>query len=101
MPNLKKLYQSLAGDERFVLIGLSRDNDAETAQRVATEAGMPWPNAALVGDNYEAATRYGVEALPASFLIGGDGRILARDLRGGQLETAVRAALEALRSSEE
>jgi hypothetical protein len=36
---------------------------------------------------------YGVDGIPAVFLIGPDGRILARDLRGPAIEQAITKAL--------
>lgn len=49
--------------------------------------GMPWtqlidPNAKPTG----AAAIYGVKAIPSKFLIGPDGKIIARNLRGDDLE---------------
>jgi len=39
------------------------------------------------------ALRYGVEGIPALFLIGPDGKIVATDLRGAEIGKAVSAAL--------
>jgi len=37
---------------------------------------------------------YKVRSIPETFLIGPDGRILAKNLRGGELKAAVRKALQ-------
>jgi hypothetical protein len=37
---------------------------------------------------------YGVRAIPSTFLIAPDGRILARDLRGAALKEAIAKALK-------
>ena len=44
-------------------------------------------------------TAYGATAIPATFLIGPDGRIIARDLRGNRAKEAVAKALESVKSS--
>jgi hypothetical protein len=40
-------------------------------------------------------TQYGVQGIPTIFLIGPDGKILARDLRGEDIKRAVEEALSA------
>jgi len=47
--------------------------------------GKHWAN--------KLAVRYGIQSIPATFLLDGEGRIIARDLRGPALEQAVAKAL--------
>jgi hypothetical protein len=47
-----------------------------------------WADATVPGD-------YGVRGIPAIFLIGPDGRVLAEDLRGEAILQTVQAALPA------
>ena len=54
--------------------------------------GLAWPQA-LLGPDSPIATAYGATAIPATFLIGPDGRIVDRDLRGGGVKSAVARAL--------
>jgi hypothetical protein len=55
---------------------------------------MPWPQYfdAQGGDN-ELAQRYGIRRIPATFLVGRGGRIVAADLHGEELTTAIEKEL--------
>ena len=55
---------------------------------------MEWSQGFLAGGWRNAvAKEYGVDAIPAIFLVGPDGKILARDLRESKIESAVADAL--------
>ena len=96
MPAIKDIQKTFGGDPRFQLIGLSCDETAEAAERYIKENGLIWTHGfagnLLAGVN--AGKVYKVRAIPATFLIGPDGRILAKNLRGAELKEAVRKALE-------
>ena len=47
--------------------------------------GQGWGN--------KLAVKYGIMSIPASFLLDGNGKIIAKDLRGEELEPAVAKAL--------
>ena len=47
--------------------------------------GQGWSN--------KIAVKYGVQSIPFALLIGPDGKIIGKDLRGEELENAVSAAL--------
>ena len=47
--------------------------------------GQGWGN--------KLAVKYGIESIPATFLLDGDGKIIGKNLRGEALEPAVAAAL--------
>jgi peroxiredoxin len=96
MPAIKDLQKTFGSDSRFQLIGLSCDQTAEAAERCIKENGLVWTHGfagnLLAGVN--AGKVYKVRAIPATFLIGPDGRILAKNLRGALLKDAVHKALE-------
>ena len=96
MPAIKDIQKTFGGDPRFHLISLSCDESAEAAERYIKENGLIWTHGfagnLLAGVN--TAKVYKVRAIPATFLIGPDGRILAKNLRGAELKDAVRKALE-------
>jgi peroxiredoxin len=96
MPAIKDIQKTFGSDTRFHLIGLSCDQTAEGAERYIKENGLTWTHGfagnLLAGVN--AGKVYKVRAIPATFLIGPDGRILAKNLRGAELKEAVRKALE-------
>jgi protocatechuate 3,4-dioxygenase beta subunit len=105
---LKEVQATFGGDPRFVLISLACGKDAAEAEKVIKKNGLGWTHG-FAGDLVSGvATRYKFRAIqyarvfgpdqklrriPLTFLIGPDGRILAHDLSGGDLE-AVRKALE-------
>ena len=47
--------------------------------------GQGWGN--------KLAVKYGIESIPATYLLDGNGNIIGKDLRGDALETAVAKAL--------
>jgi beta-lactamase regulating signal transducer with metallopeptidase domain/thiol-disulfide isomerase/thioredoxin len=96
MPGIKDIQKTFGSDTRFQLIGLSCDETAEVPERYIKQNGLIWTHGfagnLLAGVN--AGKVYKVRSIPATFLIGPDGRILAKNLRGAELKQAVRKALE-------
>ncbi|MGD8453920.1 MAG: TlpA disulfide reductase family protein [Phycisphaerae bacterium] len=89
LPKVKKLYEEFGGDN-FVVVGISFDKDAETAQKFASARELPWIQIwAEKADKGPIANLYGVGGIPAKFLIGPDGKVIERDLRGEALAAAV------------
>lgn len=87
-PNLLKAYNKFK-DKNFTILGVSLDDaDGRKAWlHAVVKDGMPWTQVSeLKGFSSKAAVDYGVNAIPANFLIGPDGKIVARNLRGDQLE---------------
>jgi beta-lactamase regulating signal transducer with metallopeptidase domain/thiol-disulfide isomerase/thioredoxin len=76
IPYLKDLSKTYEG-ERFAIINLIPDAEPSESRRLAAEVGLPgamgflgqWSTSPVIKD-------YGVEHLPATFLIGPDGKIL-------------------------
>ncbi len=94
MPTFKRINERFGDDDRFELIGLSCDNSTEIAKRFVDKQGLTWVQGAVGGTNGQVPREYTVRALPATFLIGPDGTVVARDLRGEDLERAVATALK-------
>jgi peroxiredoxin len=94
LPHLKAVWDAHGNDKRFAMIALSLDAEAADAKTFAAKNGMKWTQGFL-GDWSEAKlpAAYGVRGIPATFLIGPDGRIIAKDLRGEALGKAVAKAL--------
>jgi thiol-disulfide isomerase/thioredoxin len=93
-PHLRDLYATFGGDERFVMVGVSIDDDVSAPKKMVAEDMLPWSQV-FIGNHPEGriATDYDLSALPATFLIGPDGRVIATGLRGAPLKAAVAAAL--------
>jgi beta-lactamase regulating signal transducer with metallopeptidase domain/thiol-disulfide isomerase/thioredoxin len=95
LPALKDIHKTFGGDPRFRLISLSIDQTAEPVLRVIRENGLTWTHGfAAGGFGADVMVSYGVRAIPSTFLIAPDGRILARDLRGAALKEAIAKALK-------
>ncbi len=92
IPNLKAVRVAFGTDPRFEVVSMSVDEDPEAARSVVDAEKLPWPQG-RVGPDSAPVAAYGAIAIPATFLIGPDGKILARDLRGQSIEAAVRKAL--------
>lgn len=56
--------------------------------------GMTWPQY-FDGQGWQnkVAVKYGVDSIPFAVLVGPDGKVIGKELRGEELETAVSAAL--------
>ncbi len=92
LPALRALREAYRGEPRFAIVSLSLDENPDALARLAKDAGLAWPQA-LIGPDSPIAAAYGATAMPATFLIGPDGRIVERDLRGGGVKSALARAL--------
>jgi peroxiredoxin len=94
MPNLKATYDTFMGSGQLAMISLSLDQDASAPKAFARKNGIKWIQG-FVGDasGSEVPTQYGVDGIPAIFLIGPDGKIVDRDLRGPAIGEALKKAL--------
>jgi beta-lactamase regulating signal transducer with metallopeptidase domain/peroxiredoxin/5-hydroxyisourate hydrolase-like protein (transthyretin family) len=93
MPAMKEIQEAFGRDPRFVLVGLSCDQEPEGPARYAREHGLNWTQGFAGNLQGGLAANYLVKAIPATVLIGPDGRILAKNLRGPALKEAIRKAL--------
>jgi thiol-disulfide isomerase/thioredoxin len=93
MPNLQAVEDQYAKDPRFVVIGLSLDDQPGPAASSVKALKLSWRQG-FVGPDSPVVSAYGATAIPATFLIGPDGNILARDLRGEKTKTALAEALK-------
>lgn len=94
IPDLIKVHKEFAGD-RFEVIGLSLDKTMEAARKFHQKRPSPYVHAyAGERNDSEAAKQYGVRLIPSIWLIGPDGSIVARDLRGEEIHKAVAKALK-------
>jgi peroxiredoxin len=68
------------------VFGVSLDENKEAWQKAIDKDGLTWTHASdLQFWNNAAATLYGVQSIPANFLIDPQGNIIAQDLRGEEL----------------
>ncbi|HET6427152.1 MAG TPA: redoxin domain-containing protein, partial [Phycisphaerae bacterium] len=93
-PNLKAVYNAFGRDKRLTIIGLSLDADMGSPEKYVKKNDLKWTQGFL-GDwsKSKVPDLYGVRGIPHILLIGPDGRIVARKLRGGAILEAVAEAL--------
>ena len=78
----------------FDVVGVSLDDNADSLKKFVTDNGMNWPQY-FDGKGWEneIAQRFGIRTIPATFLIGKGGKVVASNLRGSALEEAIEAEL--------
>jgi peroxiredoxin len=93
LPNVIKSYDT-HHKQGFEIIGISLDKDQEKLASFTKEKNMTWVQYfdGLVWQN-KLAVKYGVNSIPATYLLDGQGTIIGKDLRGEDLENAVTKAL--------
>jgi len=99
-PHLKAAYEAFKDNPRFAMIGLSLDPDIKIPREYAKKHQLGWVMGFLgEWSKAELPSKYGVEGIPSIFLIGPDGKIVARDLRGENIKATVAANLGKLESA--
>lgn len=85
-PNVVRLYEKYK-DKGFEVFGVSLDRTRDMWLKAIEEDKLKWTQVSdLKYFNSEAASIYQINAIPATYMIGPDGNILAKDLRGVSLE---------------
>ena len=80
LPNVKANYEKYAS-QGFDVISISIDSDPKAWQKALDDEKMKWPN---FNDN-DVATLYKVIAVPTTYLIDGEGKLIADNVRGEDL----------------
>lgn len=94
-PNIVKVYEKYH-DQGFNIIGVSLDRpqDKDRWLKAIEDDNLTWNQVSnLMFWQDPIARKYGVRAIPAAFLLDEDGVIIAKDLRGQDLEEGVAKAL--------
>ena len=93
LPNVLETYKKHHG-KGFEIVGISLDQEEGKLTAFTKEKAMPWQQY-FDGKGWQnkLAQKYGITSIPATFLLNGEGKIIAKDLRGPALEAAVAEAL--------
>ena len=85
LPNVLKAYYTYH-DKGFEVIGISLDKEEKALRTFIKDKKVPWPQY-FDGKGWENAlsTKFGIQSIPATFLIGKDGKVAATGLRGEAL----------------
>jgi RNA polymerase sigma factor (sigma-70 family) len=94
IPQLQAVHKAFGADERFAILSLSVDDKIDEPRQFQEKRKLPWSQAFL-GEGIHGPTpaTFGVRAIPAFVLIGPDGKIVARGMRGDEIQKAVAQAL--------
>ena len=92
-PNLVRLYKRMH-DKGLEIVGVSLDRNKASWERAIADDGLTWNHVSNL--QYWAdpiAQLYSVRAIPAAFVLDREGRIVAKNLRGAQLDAKIEALL--------
>lgn len=93
-PNLVRTYQKFRS-RNFEILGVSLDNNKDKWLQAIKEDQLNWPHVSdLKYWKNEVALQYGVQSIPANFLLDKEGKIIAKGLRGQALEQALEKLLK-------
>ena len=90
VPNLKRVYEKYHGPD-FDIVGVAVADWPEDSLWAIRALGLEWNH--IIGVGYLPQRLYEYEGIPYIVLFGPDGKALAVDIRGREIEAAVRKAL--------
>jgi thiol-disulfide isomerase/thioredoxin len=93
LPNVLKAYDDYHA-KGFEIVGISLDSDEQKTRAFLKERKMAWPQY-FDGKGWDnkLAVQYGVHAIPATYLLDAEGKVIGRDLRGDDLTQSLAKAL--------
>lgn len=92
-PNVVKAWKMFK-DKNFTVLGVSLDTKKSSWKEAIRHDKLTWNQISdLKGWNSAPAAIYGVEAIPANFLVNPDGKIIATNLEGDSLFQKLREVL--------
>jgi peroxiredoxin len=93
-PNVVAAYNKFK-DKNFTILGVSLDDSKDKWLDAIENDQLAWTHISdLRGWESVAARNYAVESIPTNFLVDPDGMIIARDLRGDDLESTLAGILK-------
>jgi len=93
-PNVVNAYNRFK-DKNFTVYGVSLDKDKDAWQKAISDDGLVWTQVSeLKGWESSVVATYGIQSIPANFLIDPTGKIIAQNLRGPQLEEMLQSVLK-------
>jgi peroxiredoxin len=88
-PHLRRVHEKFAG-ERFVVLSISLDEDCDEARKMIEKEKLAWVHVCEgQWHGSRIAELYNVMGIPSTWLVGPDGRIAAKDLRGHHADKVI------------
>ena len=99
LPNVKEVYEK-HHDQGFDVIGISLDDDREALEGFLEKEHIHWPilfssDPEATGWEHPMAAYYGVSAIPATFLVDRQGKVVSLEARGEKLGELVAELIDA------
>jgi thiol-disulfide isomerase/thioredoxin len=94
IPNIKKVYNKYNGED-FDVLSVAVWDKATASISAANALGITWKQ--IIDAQRIPTDIYGIQGIPHIMLIGPDGTILKRDLRGADIEAEVAKYVKAKR----
>jgi peroxiredoxin len=92
-PNVVAAYNKFKNKD-FTILGVSLDNSRAKWLQAIKEDQLNWTQVSdLQGWQNKAAVKYNIQSIPSNLLIGPGGKIIAKNLRGEDLENTLQAVL--------
>ena len=93
-PNVVRMYYKFK-DKGFDIFSVSLDQEKDPWVKAIEKDGLAWNHVSdLQFWNSAAAAAYGVQGIPATFLLDKEGKIIAKNLRGEELERKLNEILK-------
>ena len=90
LPYVKDVYKKYAGKVR--VLGVTYGDEITDSMEAIPEWGITFPSFVFVEDA-DPDGRFDIDTIPTIILFGPDGSIVARDIKGEEIEKAVKDAL--------
>ncbi len=91
VPYIQAIYKKYAG--KVKVLGVTYGDEIQDSMDAIPEWGMTFPHFVFVEDAAPDG-RFDIDSIPLTILFGPDGSIVARDMKGEEIEEAVEAALK-------
>lgn len=93
-PNLVRMYNTYK-DKNFTILGVSLDNNPGSWMRAIEDDKLPWTNISdLKAWSSDLIIDYRIKAIPASVVVDPNGIIIAKNLRGAELDAFLKNTLK-------
>ena len=95
IPHLEAVHDEFGKDPHFAILSLSVDEKIDEPKKFQEKRRLPWAQAFLGGGIHSSTLgALGIKAIPAFVLVGPDGKIVARGMRGDAIKEEVAKALQ-------
>lgn len=93
LPNVQSVYAKFH-EKGFEVLAISLDNTKDALTGFVAQRQLPWPQIFFDEEGKRGwanplGRKYGINSIPATFLVGRDGKVRKLDVRGPALEPAV------------